>query len=98
MSDTPSIPESYFSRRLVELREARGLSRYRLAQLATAAGYPITDAALAKLERDSRPYLETAAALAAALGVQIAELVDPDRFPQAEKKSGKNPKKMQNCG
>lgn len=64
----------YFSRRLVELRKAAGLSAYALAK---AAG--VSKQAVAKLEKgESAPSLETAARLARALGVSVADFVEPD--------------------
>jgi transcriptional regulator with XRE-family HTH domain len=62
-----------FAKRLKELRKARGWTRYRLAK---ESG--LTQEALRLLERpDSNPTLSTLFKLAAAFGIEPAELVPP---------------------
>jgi transcriptional regulator with XRE-family HTH domain len=62
---------SDFATRLRELREARRITRYRLAQLSGISKQGVT-----KLERPgSDPKLSTLLKLAGALGIEVVELL-----------------------
>jgi transcriptional regulator with XRE-family HTH domain len=64
----------HFAKRLKELREAAGLSKYRLAQLSG-----LTRQAISNLELGNRePTWVTVQRLARALGVSMEDLADPE--------------------
>jgi transcriptional regulator with XRE-family HTH domain len=85
--DTPTP----FARKLTELREAKGLSKYRLAELAG-----LTHQAMSLLESGQRePNWQTVQRLALALGVDCTAFTDPElQLPEAKppKKPGPKPK------
>ncbi len=75
MPKTKPLP--FFSRRLVELREARGLSRYRLAVMTEG---DLSDQGIANIElKGAVPSLLTALALARALGVSLLDLIESEQ-------------------
>jgi len=83
-----SEPSTPFARKLAELREAKGLSKYRLAELAG-----LTHQAMSLLESGkSEPTWATVQKLALALGVDCTAFTDPElQLPEAQppKKAGR---------
>jgi transcriptional regulator with XRE-family HTH domain len=74
-----------FAERLKQMRKAKGWTRYRLAK---ESG--VTQQALRLLEqRGSNPKLSTLYKLAAAFGVEIAELLPPQGEYRRRRPSGK---------
>src|SRR4051812_27162878 len=84
VSETPT----YFARKLTELREAAGLSKYRLAQLVG-----ISHQALSMMESGQRgPSWDTVQKLALILDVDCAVFIDPGlQLPEVQppKKAGR---------
>jgi transcriptional regulator with XRE-family HTH domain len=84
--------QTAFADRLTALRDAAGISQYRLAQLSG-----LTKQAISRLERGvGQPSWETVQALARGLGVSceafMIEPEEPPPPPPAPKKPGRKPK------
>jgi DNA-binding Xre family transcriptional regulator len=78
----PAIPYGTTSRTVAEngkrMREQRGMTIYALSGALVQAGRPITPSAVAKLEKRQRHVtVDDLAALAAALSVTPAQLLEP---------------------
>jgi transcriptional regulator with XRE-family HTH domain len=66
--------------RLRELRERKELSQADLAKRCTAAGRPVTQSQISRLEAGlNQPYTPLLKALAAVLGVEVYELFEVSR-------------------
>lgn len=73
-----NIWEQRFGGRVKDLRQARGWTQDELAQQMTAAGYPLHQTTVAKLENGSRPTnVGEIAAFAMIFDISIAALFDP---------------------
>ena len=78
-TETFTVPEMTFARRLTELREAAGLSQYEVAKRAG-----LTRQTLSRLEMgESVPTWPTVQLLASVLGVDCTAFIDPSLQPPA---------------
>jgi transcriptional regulator with XRE-family HTH domain len=97
VEERPRMAKKYrvtFADRLTAMREAAGISQYRLAQLSG-----LTKQAISRLERgEGQPSWETVQALARGLGVTceafLTEPEEPPPPPPEPRKPGRKPKKQ----
>jgi transcriptional regulator with XRE-family HTH domain len=84
-------PLTFFAVRLTRLRETAGITKYRLAKRAGLTGQAVTRLELGQGE----PNWNTVQKLAAALGADVRDFVDPtiQAVPdKAPRKAGRKPK------
>lgn len=75
---SPYSAEELFARRLKDVRVAAGVTQQQLADRASAAGHKLFRSQVGKIESGDRAVtIGEAAALADALGVDLAELISP---------------------
>lgn len=83
-STPPDSVDAVFARRLRDVRGIAGLTQQQLADRMTAAGYKMFRSQIGKIENGDRPVtVGEATVLAAALGVELTELLtDPSQAGQ----------------